>query len=307
MCKFSTGTAVSLPIIPHLCYNGGMETKPNAPLIVGFVADLMFTPRIANVARHLGYTIVWIPDVAAVAGDTAVTTPESPGEQLHGQTGQLFAQITAWQPALLLFDLNNTAIPWQRWIAALKSSPATRRLPILCFGSHMDVSATQTARSAGADAVVARSQFTSDMAGLFAKYGRVPNATALAETCAQPLPDLARSGIALFNAGAYYQCHDDLEEVWRQDDTPGRDLYQGILQVGIALYQVQRGNYRGAVKMLLRVRQWLEPLPDICRGVNVARLRQNADAYHQAVVQLGPERLGDFDWGLVEPVELVAG
>ena len=282
-----------------------METQTSAPLIVGFVADLMFTSRIANVAAHLGYKIVWLPDVTAVAGDTAVTGRESPGEQLHGQTGQLFEKITAWQPALLLFDLNNEAIPWQRWIAALKSSPATRRLPILCFGSHMDVAATQTARSAGADLVVARSKFTAEMAELFEKYGRVPNPRALAETCAQPLAPLARQGIVLFNQGHYYECHDDLEEAWRADDSPGRDLYQGILQVGVALYQVERGNYRGAVKMLLRARQWLEPLPDVCRGVNVAQLRANAHIYYETIVELGPKNLSGFDWALVQPVEVL--
>lgn len=282
-----------------------MESARNTPLIVGFVADLMFTTRIGNVAQTLGFDVVWVPDVAAVAGDTAVSGPESPGEQLHGQTGQLFERITAWQPALLLFDLNNQAIPWARWIAVLKSSPATRRLPILCYGSHVDVAATQTARSAGADLVVARSRFTAEMAQLFQEYGRVRDPHLLAETCALPLPALARQGIDLFNQGEFYKCHDDLEEAWRADDTPGRDLYQGILQVGISLYQVKRGNYRGAVKMLLRARQWLEPLPDVCRSVNIARLRANADAYYEAIVTLGPDNLASFDWDLVEPVEII--
>jgi uncharacterized protein len=206
---------------------------------------------------------------------------------------------------LLLFDLNNDAIPWARWIAVLKSSPATRRLPILCFGSHKDVEAITSAQSAGADLVVARSRFTAEMGDLFQKLARVPNSDALAKTCAQPLSDLARRGIALFNEGEYYKCHDDLEEAWRQDSSPGRDLYQGILQTGIALYQVKRGNYRGAVKMLLRLRQWLEPLPDTCRGVNVARLRDNVAAYHQAITALGPDNLTNFDWSLVEPIELI--
>lgn len=284
-----------------------MENIQNAPLIVGFVADLMFTPRIANVATHLGYQIRWVGSVADL-GETAVPSlpnsshPESPGESLQGQSGQLFDLLTAWQPALLLFDLNNKAIPWQRWIAALKSSPATRRLPILCFGSHMDVTATQTARSAGADAVVARSKFTADMAQLFEKHARITDPLILAATCAQPLSDLAKQGIALFNQGEYYRCHDDLEAAWRADDSPGRDLYQGILQVGIALYQVERENYRGAVKMLLRARQWLEPLPAVCRAVNVARFRTNANTYYETIIALGAENLASFDWNLVEPV-----
>ncbi|MCZ7666190.1 MAG: hypothetical protein M5U34_02580 [Chloroflexi bacterium] len=36
------------------------NTPERTPLIVGFVSDLMFTPRIANVARHLNYTVKWI-------------------------------------------------------------------------------------------------------------------------------------------------------------------------------------------------------------------------------------------------------
>lgn len=298
-----------MPYLSHPAFVtiASMENTQNAPLIVGFVADLMFTPRIANVASHLGYQIRWVGNVADLGG-TAVSPlpdaahPETPGESLHGQNGQLFALLTTWQPALLLFDLNNEAIPWQRWIAALKSSPATRRLPILCFGSHMDVTAAQTARSAGADAVVARSKFTADMAQLFKKYARDTDPHILTATCAQPLSDLARRGITLLNQGEYYRCHDDLEAAWRADDSPGRDLYQGILQVGIALYQVERGNFRGAVKMLLRARQWLEPLPAVCRTVNVAQFRANANTYYETIIALGAENLASFDWGLVEPV-----
>jgi predicted metal-dependent hydrolase len=279
-------------------------TPPITPLIVGFVADLMFTPRIENAARGLGYRVQWVATATDIAPVDPHAAPESPGERLHGQTGELFARLTAWQPALLLFDLNNSAIPWAQWIAALKSSPATRRLPILCFGSHADTATMTLARQVGADAVLARSRFTADLPGALQQYARIPDHAALADSCAQSLPKLAQQGIALFNLGEYYKCHDDLEEAWRQDEMPGRELYQGILQVGIALYQVQRNNYRGAVKMLLRVRQWLEPLPDVCRGVNVARLRQNVDAYYDAITALGADNLAQFDWSLVEPVEV---
>ena len=108
--------------------------------------------------------------------------------------------------------------------------------------------------------------------------------------------------IILFNEGHYYKCHDALEEAWQQDKTPGRDLYRGVLQYGIALYQIERGNFRGAVKMLLRLRQWLDPLPDVCRGVQVARLRQNISQVTDAVQRLGADNLIEFDFTLVEPI-----
>lgn len=87
------------------------------------------------------------------------------------------------------------------------------------------------------------------------------------------------------------------------DKGPGRDLYRGILQVGIALYQVQRNNYRGAIKMLLRVRQWLDPLPAICRGVDVARLRENVQQIYDQVQELGADNLAAFDWSIVNVIE----
>jgi predicted metal-dependent hydrolase len=113
---------------------------------------------------------------------------------------------------------------------------------------------------------------------------------------------LARSGIEKFNHGEYYACHDDLEEAWRQDDSAARDLYRGILQIGIAYYQIQKGNYRGAVKMLLRVRQWLDPLHDTCRSVDVVQLRDDASAVHEALLSLGPDHIGDFDRNIFKPI-----
>jgi len=279
-------------------------TQENTPLIVGFVSDLMFTPRITNVARHLNYDIKWIESPIDLGTQTTDLQAETRGESLHGQEGQLFENLTAWQPALLLFDLNNNAIPWRRWVALLRSSAATRHLPILCFGSHMDVEAMSDAKQAGADAVLARSRFTANMPELIQKYAKLPDQQAINKSCQEPLSDLAQQGIEQFNAGQYYQCHDALEEAWKQDSTPGRDLYRSILQVGIALYQIEQGNFRGAIKMLLRVRQWLEPLPNICRGVNVAKLRQNTKTIHNELTNLGEEYLAEFNWELVEPIEL---
>lgn len=279
-----------------------MATLTEAPLVVGFVADLMFTTRIERVIQHIGFRVQWIETAHDLNVKDTDTAKETPGEMLHGREGTLFAQITKWQPALLLFDLTNTAVPWQQWIPTLKSSAATRRIPIICFGPHQDVQLMQAAQRAGADSVLARSRFTADMAQLLQQYARIPDHVAITGACAQPLPELARQGIALFNEGEYYKCHDSLEELWRQDTGPGRDLYRGILQIGIALYQIQRGNYRGAMKMLLRVRQWLTPLPDTCQGVNVAALRQNVTTYYTHLVALTPDNIAHFNWGLVAPV-----
>lgn len=271
------------------------------PIIVGFVADLMFTSKIENVARRTGFTMRWV-ETAVSLGAFAETPPEPLGEALHGRTGQLFQQITQWQPALLLFDLNNDAVPWRKWLPALKSSPATRRIPIMAFGSHKDVETMKDARRLGADFVYARSRFTSAMPQLFQEHARLPDYAALEGFCQRSLPPLAQEGIELFNQGQYYECHDALEEAWRQEESPGRNLYRGILQIGVACYQIFRGNYRGAIKMLLRARQWLAPLPDRCQGVGVAQLRDNAEQIYEHLTALGPDRIEDFQADWIQPI-----
>lgn len=61
-----------------------------------------------------------------------------------------------------------------------------------------------------------------------------------------------------------------------QEGGPVRELYRAILQVGVAYYHAQRGNVRGAIKLLLRASQWLTPMPDECQGIDVAQLRIDA-------------------------------
>ena len=282
-----------------------MASDNKKPIIVGFVADLMFNVQIESVVQRLDYQMRWIERPSDLAPADPDAPAESPGELLHGQGGALFSQLSKWQPVLLIFDLNNEQIPWRHWIASLKSSPATRRIPILCFGSHVDTDTLVAAKEMGADTVVARSRFSSAMPDLIRQNSRRKDIAALEETWSLPLADLARQGIEMFNNGHYYECHDFLEEAWMADESAGRDLYRGILQVGIAYYQIERGNYRGALKMLLRVRQWLDPLPAICRQVNIARLREDVERVQQALEKLGPEEFSAIDRALFRPIELI--
>ena len=124
----------------------------------------------------------------------------------------------------------------------------------------------------------------------------------IACACQGDLPPLAVSGLELFNHGEYFEAHEALELAWREEPGPARELYRGILQIGVAYYHILRGNYRGAVKMFLRSRTWLEPFPDRCRGIDLARFRQDYNRVEQTLRALGPDRLGSFDRGLMKPI-----
>ncbi len=120
--------------------------------------------------------------------------------------------------------------------------------------------------------------------------------------CQGALHPLALRGIALFNARDYFGAHEALETAWREERGAIRDVYRGILQVGLAYYHIQRLNYRGAVKMFRRCRQWLDPFPDTCRGIDLGQLRSDFLRAEEEVLRLGPEKLAYFNHELLKPL-----
>lgn len=130
----------------------------------------------------------------------------------------------------------------------------------------------------------------------------------LHDQCSTPLPLEARQAVALFNAGEYYKQHDLFELLWRAERGPVRDLYRAVLQVGVACYQVTRGNRRGALKMLIRGIRWLALLPDTCQGIDVARLRADALRLGQTIEALpGDADIRQLDHSLFPRVHLLEG
>ena len=113
------------------------------------------------------------------------------------------------------------------------------------------------------------------------------------------------SGIAQFNRGDFFAQHETLEDLWREERRDVSRLYQGILQIGVSLYHVQRLNHHGAVYMLTRGTSYLRPFSLICQSIDVADLLTQASKVLSAVQQLGKDHLGQFDWSLSLRVHLV--
>lgn len=197
---------------------------------------------------------------------------------------------------------------WRWWVTTPRVSPATRRIPVAVVVAANRAEG-HSAYDAGADFVLAPDDLPGGLPGILSESARVQRpdeARQLADECARPLPPQAVEALARFNAGEYYAQHDLLEALWRQESGPVRDLYRAILQVGIAYYQITRGNREGALKMLLRARQWLNILPDVCQGVDVARLREDSERVRRALADTPEERIAEFDRALLAPVRMVS-
>ncbi len=95
--------------------------------------------------------------------------------------------------------------------------------------------------------------------------------------CNAPLHPQAAEGLRLFNAGQYFEAHEALEAAWNEEKSEVRDLYRGILQIAVVYLHIRRGNYPGAIKVYGRSLKWMKDWPEVCRGIQVGKLRRDAE------------------------------
>jgi len=200
--------------------------------------------------------------------------------------------------ALIVVDA--LADDWQFWVTAAKTQQATRRIPVLVVAQNEDFQ--QEALSIGADDYLSMAEFDIQRIKALARLPDSVRLEQLACQCRESLPPQGQLALQKFNAGEYYNQHDLFELLWMQETGPVRDLYRAILQVGIAYYHIVQGNHRGALKMLLRCIQWLAGLPDVCQGVDVQQLREDAARVREVLQTMNPEEIGSFDRTLLKPV-----
>lgn len=246
--------------------------------------------------------IIGTPDWSAAVDDQLQAN-----YNIHHQRSRsgYVAHLTDTRTAMILVD--GTQADWQVWVTAAKTNNATRRIPVVVAAG--DRITRHDALVAGADLAVSPDELVNEVLSLVRDYARIEDPQRieqLACECQEALPPLAVAGVEKFNAGEYYPQHDLFEEQWMNTEGPVRDLYRAILQVGIAYYQIERGNYRGALKMLLRSVQWLLILPDVCQGVNVRQLREDSFRVRAELEAMDPDDIEGFDRTLLRPVKLIS-
>lgn len=120
--------------------------------------------------------------------------------------------------------------------------------------------------------------------------------------CNDPLPAGLLLGIGQFNAGDWFDCHETFEELWAGEPGEARHLYQGILQVAVALHHWREGNFRGALFLLGSAEELLTRVEPVCQGVDVAGLLRDTARLRQALETLGPDRMAELDAALIPRV-----
>jgi predicted metal-dependent hydrolase len=75
-------------------------------------------------------------------------------------------------------------------------------------------------------------------------------------------------GVALFNAGRYWEAHEAWEEAWLELENEEKLFLQGLIQVAAGYHKATVQNQpRGCVSLLASALEKLEPLPADFLGV----------------------------------------
>ncbi|HEU4783529.1 MAG TPA: hypothetical protein VFS83_09340 [Ktedonobacterales bacterium] len=120
--------------------SGASETSLKSVILLD--TDLFFVVKVRTTLQHAGY------DVRTARSLVDFTR-----------------RLATDSPALALV---NTAIAGVDWRAAIGAAREAR-IPVIAFGSHVDLETQQAARDAGATRVIANSKLAADLPGIVAR------------------------------------------------------------------------------------------------------------------------------------------
>ena len=133
--------------------------EPEAARILLLDSDLFFVVKVRTTLQHAGYDV----RTARTAADFTRRLAED-------------------APALALV---NTAIAGEDWRGAIAAARAAN-IPVVAFGSHVDLETQRQARAAGATRVIANSKLAADLPGIVARTLRAPSQASDAATPEAP-------------------------------------------------------------------------------------------------------------------------
>jgi PleD family two-component response regulator len=114
--------------------------------IVAVLSDLMFTVKIQEAAKRAGLDVVFVK-----SRESAIAQAKD-------------------NPAVMIVDLNTTALDALEFVSALKSDSETSKVHLLGYVSHVQADLKQAAQEKGCDTVIARSAFSQNLPTILRRY-----------------------------------------------------------------------------------------------------------------------------------------
>jgi PleD family two-component response regulator len=117
--------------------------------VVAVLSDLMFTVKIQEAAKRAGFEVVFV------------------------KSQQDAVEQAKKNPAVIILDLNTSAVDPLEVIRALKADEATSSVCLLGYVSHVQVDLKHAAQETGCDTVIARSAFSQNLPTILRRYAEV--------------------------------------------------------------------------------------------------------------------------------------
>lgn len=114
--------------------------------IVAILSDLMFTVKIQEAAKRAGLEVIFVK-----SQEDALTQAKD-------------------NPAVIIVDLNTTALDPLDVITKLKNDTQTSNINLLGYVSHVQADLKQAAQEKGCDMVIARSAFSQNLPAILRRY-----------------------------------------------------------------------------------------------------------------------------------------
>ena len=101
-------------------------------------------------------------------------------------------------------------------------------------------------------------------------------------------------GVALFNEREFWHAHEAWEEIWLQATGEEKVFLQGLIQLAAAYHHVQRGTFRGGVRLFDAAFRKLEPFADGYFGIDRAEAVRVARGAREKIARKKNIDAGEF-------------
>lgn len=122
------------------------------------------------------------------------------------------------------------------------------------------------------------------------------------------VPPAFAEAIEQFNSWRFYDCHETLEDIWREvgaksSESQLANFYQGIIKAAAGYHHLLRDNYEGTLKVLGDTFRLLSPYRPKTMGLDVDALLAAIQATLDGVKELGPGHLRQYDRSLIPTID----
>ena len=109
------------------------------------------------------------------------------------------------------------------------------------------------------------------------------------------------AGVEHFNARRFWEAHESWEEIWLVAQSDAEQFLQGLIQVAAAYHHLQRGTFRGGVRLFDSGLRRLSSFDALYCGMDRAAVEDGARAHRAWAADLVAagdytQRLGDGEY-----------